>query len=817
MNVKKIIVCKLGFLIRIFCVLCAEETNNNHTYNIIKNKPKTEKKYLQRYKRKFEPCEVYVNEKSDINTFRLEKIHEQIVDNSKIFSCERRKINAEIEETQLQNTAKRIHEHEHALFNCFNKKICEFQSKFTITQPDLPILTHLDLSKKRKDRLENKEMEIDIPSRSTHKNLEYAKNPNSFKKRNAEIQYLDTDKDQDKQDPFAQNINLIQQTGSENSKDTCAKVTKKSFSINNKNSTQARLYSAMYGMDFYKFSGILLLIKIKKFLENNDRVNLKIDIFMKFVINHIVNLCVISQYENKFLPTKNETSKNTQKLDILQKIDIIQLKSTQQTLLTNKINILRTTDDNLKMIADYFRKKINFQDYDNLMPHECSILEAIIKIRNQLLPYIAKKISANGIIKTCLYCFENNYWLFEEKHSIFIFSNHEKFLDEDTTKNAFNCHNILSLFLCQEDIHKISKIFLDCLYTGFVHHSLTFDILHHFFSYIMTKNQIKCINYNKNDIKYELLTLIDLHEVNVELLIPQFGLLKKYSIEVQSTDFSKIDSKQTLIYVCFLQLFEIFLKLDWQKFINTPKKDVEHTKIIDLDKIQLHANSAYSENITSKINFFNAFKICLNDISAYLIFPYLHPKCFTKYVSLIQYQNIYFYKAFITKNSNLKSKKVNLYLKPIFWISRLFFANELYMHKLQNDQDSVRPKINNSTYCSFMANNMSKYELDDDDDCIFSYKIFHNYMQKNDFACMFGNEERREKLIIIIKFYLKNMSNVWRNYKFETQYSNWVNLLNFIQAQFKDNEKKLDLPKELHHLIPTEILFAESGIISVIG
>ncbi|KAM0688241.1 hypothetical protein COBT_000501 [Conglomerata obtusa] len=554
-----------------------------------------------------------------------------------------------------------------------------------------------------------------------------------------------------------------------------------------------------------KHPNTTFLIQINDLLDNLIKNELKLRLFMVFVANQIVELCKNSPHKNRYAPfgreisvfTKNGENDFKEKKPIYSKIIKCCLNADSAHCSVDIIS-----DE----LLDNFQNKMLLLNHKYIKEINCGIILSINKLKKSALIKIMSSICSNTDCKTYVYNVNDNYWLYDSNYINFIFFNCESFMNNTKTENTFHSRSILDRFFCFEIAEELSFVFHDSLYHGFVNHYLTFDSLDQFFGLNLPKTKLNFNDNIYNELKCVLIELIDDNYKNIEILMPQCGFLTLYFTKIIGAPYKFTCSKQIFKYVCFLQLFEIFLKLDWQSLLDAIKSSIKETESYCKDNPTSWRSKRDKNDFSGKINFFNAFKIYFNDISIFLLFPYLNNNCLKRYVNLIQWENLYYIKSYVKTHTTFSQGNINITFSPTLIISRLFFANEMLIN--QNDESTKNlMRNNNKTEIHYDKNETLCFPYSN---VLFSESILYHNIQKCFLYRYFELKNRIKELIYVCCFYLENTSNEWKNDKLCGNLINSIEMIQYIKTQ-------IDLPDEKIQMLPKNLQFVSLSKKSKIG
>ncbi|KAM0688101.1 hypothetical protein COBT_000644 [Conglomerata obtusa] len=270
----------------------------------------------------------------------------------------------------------------------------------------------------------------------------------------------------------------------------------------------------------------------------------------------------------------------------------------------------------------------------------------------------------------------------------------------------------------------------------------------------------------------------------------------------------KLETNQKFVFLCFLQLFEILLKLDWKAFFYSIKVSLHEVKI----QMETKKSGKFLKDIKPGLNFYFASKIYINDISVFLIFPFIDANCFYKYVYMVQFQNINCLKTFKYSTFKGSRKGIKISIAPIFVISRFFFANELHLLCFNGDEraKNVKTAISFKSKCLIRSYRLLCIEAITDID-MFDINNSYAYSMNSTFNQFYETWKRVVILFLNCDLYFENMTHEWKTFKFNDMWNDWLQALKELGEQLKHNiSYSLNISEKILNDIPGE--YDNSGL-----
>ncbi|KAM0687947.1 hypothetical protein COBT_000804 [Conglomerata obtusa] len=295
----------------------------------------------------------------------------------------------------------------------------------------------------------------------------------------------------------------------------------------------------------------------------------------------------------------------------------------------------------------------------------------------------------------------------------------------------------------------------------------------------MPINVIKFSDDTVLSLKCCLIAVIDKNFKKIELLMPQWGVLTSYLKKTSNYCYTFTSDKQIFTYVCFLQLFEIFLILDWTTFVDTLKQIIIETEIKCKYKSATMCQKYCNEILAHYIKFYTFYKIFLNDISMYLLVPYISSDTFKRYVNLIQLQNVSYVRTFVRTKFKCTKGKIKLTNPPIFTIARLFFASEIIIDSnIKLNDTCVKYLIDGHSNAESININVDYYS--NVHETIFCESKMYRLLKKSYFERYHSFVRHTKSLIFLCFVYLENTSNEWQDYKLGEKKNFWFEKIKLI-------------------------------------
>ncbi|KAM0687946.1 hypothetical protein COBT_000803 [Conglomerata obtusa] len=485
----------------------------------------------------------------------------------------------------------------------------------------------------------------------------------------------------------------------------------------------------------------------------------KLDIkqLLAFALDEFVFLFKNSTRENIYKTKDNQDIVNDKKRKSIPDSDQDTSHKKRKTCITSKNNTESLTNDVEKAFADYTNNMCMLnhvvKDFSG-----CDINRPINNEVNQALSLIAHVYGSYYQNKCYIYCKDQNYWLYEGKYVEFLFFDYNISFEDSTTKKAFNARNIIDKFFCSDMISIVGFAFSNYFYHGFINHYLTFNSIYRYFVDIMPTNNMNPYNVTISDLKDRFLGVINSHEKIIELIAPQLLTLESFFSRDTNVSYILLSAKETYVYICFLQLFEILLNIKWQNFWYIIKNQINKINSKFKIKSKWQKRKLSKKHVETKIRFYNSFKIYFNDISTFLLHPYLDPNTLTRYVSLFQWQKLHYIKTFVSKKILINDEKIKITYTPIQLITRFFFANEIYILELRQLNSDKEDNLNTD-------GGRIKKSFNQNSEGIFSKSNFAFYKNNTNFKHFTKNWERIKILVKVWNIYLGSTSEDWQKYK----------------------------------------------------
>lgn len=219
-----------------------------------------------------------------------------------------------------------------------------------------------------------------------------------------------------------------------------------------------------------------------------------------------------------------------------------------------------------------------------------------------------------------------------------------------------------------------------------------------------------------------------------------------------------LSAKETYIYICFLQLFEILLNIKWQNFWYIIKNQINKINSKTKKKSKWQIRKLSRKKVETKVRFYNSFKIYFNDISTFLLHPYKDPNTLTRYISLFQWQKLHYIKTFVSKKILIIDEKIKITYTPIQLMTRFFFANEIYILELRQLNSDKKDNLNTD-------GSRIKKSFNRNSEGIFSKSNFAYYKNNINFKRFTKNWERIKILIKVWNIYFGSTFKGWQKYK----------------------------------------------------
>ncbi|KAM0687276.1 hypothetical protein COBT_001486, partial [Conglomerata obtusa] len=465
---------------------------------------------------------------------------------------------------------------------------------------------------------------------------------------------------------------------------------------------------------------------------------------------------------------------------------------------------LKNNDKNCKSSEGDSEKNLtitkNFNSKDQI---DCVFdpLRIILKYKSIILSHIALNNYCDVNLKTFICIKDNQFWLFNYKYIDFILSSKNVFMKYNSTQNAFNDCSILKKFIDEKMIDKINAIFIDQIYNGFIHHYLTFESLYEFFGYISIG-----ISFN-DDIMPELfevlINIINNHEEQIEILIPHFRQLNDYVSTNIRSFLSFENHRHVFIYICFLQLFEMYVSLNWQMFFDSLDNHNQHIRDVYINVKQNSSSQAYKFFLQPNLYFYFLNKLLIFDVSTFLLYPLLDQTCFLKYLNLNLYHTMTLYDLF---DNDFFSNEINENKVKIPFINKSFrflFACELLKNgnfMIKNNSNLISKPFTTHSSCQHFKKTLTLADL------LFLEDEMYFICERRKFDQQLKSLDKIEKITIIFKYYFDAIPSCLSTKSFIVQKETWSYLFEFILKNIKTPTSiNIPLPKTYNIQLPMEI------------
>ncbi|KAM0687919.1 hypothetical protein COBT_000828 [Conglomerata obtusa] len=197
---------------------------------------------------------------------------------------------------------------------------------------------------------------------------------------------------------------------------------------------------------------------------------------------------------------------------------------------------------------------------------------------------------------------------------------------------------------------------------------------------IITNNDIS--NQIIYEIFYNTLELLT-SDSQILFLFPQFHAFLQYIEMDANQNFYFRDKKELCIYICFLELLKVFVKLDWKLFSKELHEALNKTCCNENDSQALDNSEVMTNYIKSrgfiiyKNKYLNRIKNEIHLIICFLLFPFLKPSVFNNYVNITAYEIVYYIRFYGSNVQNTK-KFLTSDSKHLFCaLTRIFFSVEI--------------------------------------------------------------------------------------------------------------------------------------------
>ncbi|KAM0688317.1 hypothetical protein COBT_000423 [Conglomerata obtusa] len=392
----------------------------------------------------------------------------------------------------------------------------------------------------------------------------------------------------------------------------------------------------------------------------------------------------ISIYHLKY-KSKNETNYG-KRIDQIAENTTEIVKCTSLTI-CKALNAMKNVTESTNVLNIESEEKL----LEEITNRKCKILKEIYKIRNLALCAFSKVIASKNYLES-IFQIKNHYWIYNNDYYNYLLDSNNTYESLIFNEDLFSNLENMEIFIITEDMKNIQYIFKKVIYEGFKSHKLTFNILYDLFVLNTPANFTICDELMLKAKSLLINTNINNHK-NIEYIVSQLTLLNKYLLFCDNT-FNTIDKKEEVfVYICFLQLYTIYLSFNWCAFCD--EINSIFYKFMQNEKIEFpEMYDLFKPNVNSGLYFIYHNQICLNDITAYLLWPILPKYCFEKYVCLIYFQNIHILARFMSRMLPSKSNHLKFYKTPINLLAKLFFASEIYIYDVFGETKCDISKIN---------------------------------------------------------------------------------------------------------------------------